>query len=36
MTFKSINPHNGKEIATYKEHTEKEVNDILEKSQGGV
>ena len=33
MTFKSINPHNGKEIATYKEHTEKEVNDILEKSQ---
>ena len=33
MTFKSINPHNGKEIATYKEHTEKEVNDILEKSR---
>jgi succinate-semialdehyde dehydrogenase / glutarate-semialdehyde dehydrogenase len=33
MTFKSINPHNGKEIATYKEHTEKEVNEILEKSR---
>jgi succinate-semialdehyde dehydrogenase / glutarate-semialdehyde dehydrogenase len=33
MKFKSINPHNGKEIATYKEHTEKEVNDILEKSR---
>ena len=33
MEFKSINPHNGKEIATYKEHTEQEVNDILEKSR---
>lgn len=33
MEFKSINPHNGKEIATYKEHTEEEVNDILEKSR---
>ena len=33
MKFKSINPHNGKEIATYKEHTEKEVNNILEKSR---
>lgn len=33
MTFKSINPYNGKEIATYKEHSEKEVNDILEKSR---
>ena len=33
MEFKSINPHNGKEIATYNEHTEKEVNDILEKSR---
>jgi len=33
MEFKSINPHNGKEIATYKEQTEKEVNDILEKSR---
>jgi len=33
MEFKSINPHNGKEIATYKEHSEKEINDILKKSQ---
>jgi len=33
MKFKSINPHNGKEIATYKEYTEKEVNTILEKSR---
>jgi succinate-semialdehyde dehydrogenase/glutarate-semialdehyde dehydrogenase len=32
MEFKSINPYNGNEIATYKEHTKKEVNDILEKS----
>lgn len=32
MEFKSINPYNGKELATYKEHTEKEVNAILEKS----
>lgn len=33
MEFKSINPHTGKEIATYKEHSEKEINDILEKSR---
>ena len=33
MEFESINPYNGKEIATYKEHSEKEVNDILEKSR---
>lgn len=33
MTFKSINPYNGTEIATYKEHTKKEVNEILEKSR---
>jgi len=33
MEFKSINPYNGKEIAIYKEHTEKEVNTILEKSR---
>lgn len=33
MTFKSINPYNGKEIATYTEHTEDEINNILEKSQ---
>ncbi|MEX2351341.1 MAG: NAD-dependent succinate-semialdehyde dehydrogenase [Balneolaceae bacterium] len=32
MEFKSINPYNGKELASYKEHTEKEVNAILEKS----
>jgi succinate-semialdehyde dehydrogenase / glutarate-semialdehyde dehydrogenase len=32
MEFKSINPYNGKEIATYKEHTEKEIKAILEKS----
>ena len=32
MTFKSINPYNGTEIATYKENTEKEINGILEKS----
>ncbi|MFH5884845.1 NAD-dependent succinate-semialdehyde dehydrogenase [Halalkalibaculum sp. DA3122] len=31
-TFKSINPYNGEEIASYTEHTEKEVNSILEKS----
>jgi len=33
MEFKSINPHNGKEIAVYNEHTVKEVNAILEKSR---
>lgn len=33
MEFKSINPYNNIEIATYNEHSEKEVNDILEKSQ---
>lgn len=33
MEFKSTNPHTGKEIATYREHTEKEINDILEKSR---
>lgn len=33
MTFKSINPFNGKEIATYKEHSDNEVKNILEKSQ---
>lgn len=33
MEFKSINPHNGKEVATYKEHTEKDINAILEKSK---
>ncbi len=33
MTFKSINPYNGKEIATYHEHTEKEANEILKKSR---
>jgi succinate-semialdehyde dehydrogenase / glutarate-semialdehyde dehydrogenase len=33
MKFKSINPYNGKEIAVYIEHTEKEVNEILEKSK---
>jgi len=33
MEFKSINPYNGKEIETYKEHSENEVNSILEKSQ---
>jgi succinate-semialdehyde dehydrogenase / glutarate-semialdehyde dehydrogenase len=32
MEFKSINPCNGKELATYNEHNEKEVNEILEKS----
>ncbi|CAN5344412.1 NAD-dependent succinate-semialdehyde dehydrogenase [soil metagenome] len=33
MEFKSINPYNGKEIKTYKEHSEIEINSILEKSQ---
>lgn len=33
MEFKSINPYNGKEIATYTEHTEAQVNKILEKSR---
>lgn len=33
MEFKSINPYDNKEIATYKEQSEKEVDDILEKSQ---
>lgn len=33
MEFKSINPYNGNEIATYKAHTEKEINGILKKSR---
>ncbi len=33
MEFKSINPYNGEEIATYTEHTEDQVNKILEKSR---
>ena len=33
MEFKSINPYNGKELAVYKEQTEKEVNAVLEKSR---
>jgi succinate-semialdehyde dehydrogenase / glutarate-semialdehyde dehydrogenase len=33
MEFKSINPYNGKEIKSYKEHSENESNRILEKSQ---
>ena len=33
MEFNSINPYNGKEIKTYKEHSENEINGILEKSQ---
>ncbi|WP_340105764.1 NAD-dependent succinate-semialdehyde dehydrogenase [Rhodohalobacter sp. 8-1] len=33
MEFKSINPYNGKEIATYKEHSEEQVDKILEKSR---
>ncbi len=33
MVFKSINPYNNKEIASYTEHTENEVNSILEKSR---
>lgn len=32
MEFKSINPYNGQEIATYKEHSKKEIDAILEKS----
>ncbi len=32
MEFKSINPHNGQEIATYKEHSKMEIDNILEKS----
>ncbi len=33
MEFKSVNPYNGKEIATYKEHTKEQVDKILEKSR---
>jgi succinate-semialdehyde dehydrogenase / glutarate-semialdehyde dehydrogenase len=33
MEFKSINPCNGEELAVCNEHTEKEVNAILEKSR---
>lgn len=33
MEFKSINPYNGKEIATYTEHTDDQVKKILEKSR---
>ncbi len=33
MEFKSINPYNGKEIKTYQEHSDNEINSILEKSQ---
>ena len=34
--FKSINPYNGREIATYGEQTEKEVTRILEKSRDAL
>jgi len=33
MEFKSINPYNGKEIATYTEQTDEQVQKILEKSR---
>ncbi len=33
MEFKSINPFNGNELATYTEYTEDDVNAILEKSK---
>lgn len=33
MEFKSINPYNGKEIATYTEHTDEQIQKILEKSR---
>tara|TARA_R100001143_G_C3361139_1_gene136015 strand:+ start:11226 stop:12581 length:1356 start_codon:yes stop_codon:yes gene_type:complete len=33
MEFKSINPYNDKELATYNEHTDKEISEILEKSK---
>ncbi len=32
MTFISVNPANGKTIATYENHTEQEVNSLIEKS----
>ncbi len=32
MTFKSINPYNGEEIATYSEQSENEIDEVLEKS----
>ncbi len=32
-TFESINPYNGKQIATYRENSEDEINNILEKSK---
>lgn len=33
MTFKSINPYNGEEIAAYSEQSENEIEDVLEKAQ---
>jgi succinate-semialdehyde dehydrogenase/glutarate-semialdehyde dehydrogenase len=33
MQFKSINPYNGQEIATYNEHSKKEIDTILENSR---
>jgi len=33
MEFKSINPYNNEEIASYTEHTENEINNILKKSR---
>lgn len=35
MEFKSINPYNGKEIATYTELTDNQIDKILKKSQTG-
>ncbi|MFC2186094.1 NAD-dependent succinate-semialdehyde dehydrogenase [Fulvivirgaceae bacterium LMO-SS25] len=32
MTLKSINPYTGEQIASYKKHTEKELNEILDQS----
>ncbi len=33
MSFKSTNPYNGEDIATYKEHTDAELNTILVNSE---
>ncbi|MGE0930327.1 NAD-dependent succinate-semialdehyde dehydrogenase [Peijinzhouia sedimentorum] len=32
MTLKSINPYTGEQITSYKKHTEKELNEILDQS----
>lgn len=33
MSFKSINPYNNEEIASYSEHSDQEIESILKKSE---